>query len=456
MEYLIRFSQSHETFRLAEIQALATLNDIKLEIVSYKSDSPFCIVRLADDDAAARLVRRSLLAQSIHSFWGHGATLDEFHADVRRRAAPLWPPYADASFKLEIDSFQGKRTAAARLALIDMLPLRGEIDLRDPAFVLTVCEQWRWPLPEAATAPDRDPLHYYLGRGGRAAAPRWIDGIVCDPPYGVREGLRVLGVRNPAKTPWVEEIGRRMFKDPAFVPPKQPYSFLALLDDLLRFAADTLVDGGRLGFWMPTANDEALELPVPTHPCLAVVSVCTQAFRSRRLITYQRIPDVEVDAEALRVARAAAASAAVTPKRTGQTVDDLNPFRRSYFRKFELPPEQVPPGGPPDVVVAAPGRAVEAGEATAVEAVNAAPAEQLRQDAEGSNEVIQPKATDAPLTEPSTQGPCPELPAPASVPATTPKATSDETQRSMYKPASDPTAVSTETAPASTSSSCPG
>lgn len=38
MEYLLRFSQSHETFRLAEIQALATLEDVELEIVSYITD----------------------------------------------------------------------------------------------------------------------------------------------------------------------------------------------------------------------------------------------------------------------------------------------------------------------------------------------------------------------------------------------------------------------------------
>jgi tRNA G10 N-methylase Trm11 len=35
MEYLIRFTQVHETFRLAEIEALAVLENIKLEIVSY-------------------------------------------------------------------------------------------------------------------------------------------------------------------------------------------------------------------------------------------------------------------------------------------------------------------------------------------------------------------------------------------------------------------------------------
>lgn len=33
------------------------------------------------------------------------------------------------------------------------------------------------------------------------------DGIVCDPPYGVREGLRVLGLKDPEKTPWLVERG---------------------------------------------------------------------------------------------------------------------------------------------------------------------------------------------------------------------------------------------------------
>jgi tRNA (guanine10-N2)-methyltransferase len=36
---------------------------------------------------------------------------------------------------------------------------------------------------------------------------RLFDGIVCDPPYGVREGLRVLGCRNPEKRPWVVDAG---------------------------------------------------------------------------------------------------------------------------------------------------------------------------------------------------------------------------------------------------------
>lgn len=35
MEYLIRFAQTHETFRRPEIQALASLHNIQLEIIFY-------------------------------------------------------------------------------------------------------------------------------------------------------------------------------------------------------------------------------------------------------------------------------------------------------------------------------------------------------------------------------------------------------------------------------------
>jgi tRNA (guanine10-N2)-methyltransferase len=38
MEYVIRFTQCHETFRLAEIEALAVLEGIELEVISYRLD----------------------------------------------------------------------------------------------------------------------------------------------------------------------------------------------------------------------------------------------------------------------------------------------------------------------------------------------------------------------------------------------------------------------------------
>lgn len=184
-----------------------------------------------------------------------------------------------------------------------------------------------------------------FGQAGKGGKRRLFDGVVCDPPYGVREGLRVLGCRNPEGTPWVVEAGHARYKDPTFIPPKKPYSFTAMLSDILHFASETLVDNGRLAFWMPTATttnestppdheqeQEQEQHPIPAHPTLELVSVCVQPFNrwSRRLITYRKLPDEEVDpalvAEAWRTREHGV--------EVGTTADELNPFRKGYFNGF--------------------------------------------------------------------------------------------------------------------------
>ena len=73
-----------------------------------------------------------------------------------------------------------------------------------------------------------------------------------------------------------------------YIPPKKPYSFEAMLDDILNFAASYLVDYARLSLWMPTANDEEVELGIPTHPCLDIVSICVQPFNKCKLLHLHR------------------------------------------------------------------------------------------------------------------------------------------------------------------------
>ena len=51
-----------------------------------------------------------------------------------------------------------------------------------------------------------------------------------------------------------------------------------MLDDILAFSAATLVDDGMLSLWMPTANEEDVELGTPSNPYLKVESICTQVF----------------------------------------------------------------------------------------------------------------------------------------------------------------------------------
>ncbi len=290
-------------------------------------------MRLADEAAAQALIRRSILAQTIHELWGQGATLADLHADLKVRSLLLGAgKYATVSFKFELDSFRGSRTAAVRLSLFDSfdyLPLDGPIQMQSPEHEFTLFEHWA---PSAVALGLPDPERNYFGRlvggsargavrtfdlkkrryisttsmdpelalvtanialaapgklfydpfagtgsfplaaaqwgavawasdidgrtlrgderektlqrnfeqygllaglggmfvadltnspvrrvppvpGGSASSPkRLFDGIICDPPYGVREGLRVLGCRDKEKRPWVVEAGIRLHK----------------------------------------------------------------------------------------------------------------------------------------------------------------------------------------------------------------------------------------------------
>jgi tRNA (guanine10-N2)-methyltransferase len=119
-------------------------------------------------------------------------------------------------------------------------------------------------------------------RGGR-----WLDGILCDPPYGVREGLKVLGSKKEREGQHYID-GKPAYLSPDYIPPKKPYSLDALLADILDLAAEKLADGGRLAMWMPTANQRApqgdekdgkeVEIAIPQNRYLKLSSVCVQPF----------------------------------------------------------------------------------------------------------------------------------------------------------------------------------
>ena len=171
---------------------------------------------------------------------------------------------------------------------------------------------------------------------GSSMAERWLDGILCDPPYGIREGLKVLGTRNSkveaAKTGLNMIDGVPAYKREGYLAPKRPYSFSHMLDDILEFAARTLVDNGRLAFWMPAANEEDEELTVPTNPYLQLIHCCVQPFNkwSRRLLVYRRRRAVEVE----KAPGVNGSGRLSRPKESMETADELNPFRKRYFQGF--------------------------------------------------------------------------------------------------------------------------
>jgi tRNA (guanine10-N2)-methyltransferase len=155
-----------------------------------------------------------------------------------------------------------------------------------------------------------------------------LDGIICDPPYGVREGLKVLG-RRDGEDPgpvWLsgadgsDEGGEWAHLREGYIAPKKPYSFEAMLDDILDFAATMLVPDGRLAMWMPSANDEDIELGVPRHARLDLLNVCVQPFSkwSRRLLVYRKRRTGEPDTDLVEK----------RPYAEGSYANELNQFRK--------------------------------------------------------------------------------------------------------------------------------
>ncbi|KDN61897.1 hypothetical protein CSUB01_07549 [Colletotrichum sublineola] len=213
MEYLVRFSQAHESFRLPELQALADLEGIAMKVIEYSPDvsvhpllfwavlnafshyltqqhcydpsarltrpqSPFCIITLPSPSDAPHLVARSLLTQSIHRLIASAPSHDALHEAIKSTLdAPGpssfdWPSVASATFKFSLDSYQTTRPHADFVALINSfryLPLRGSIDLKSPELELTIFEDWDLH----GARPKRVHLGRHLGAGARHLGLRY-------------------------------------------------------------------------------------------------------------------------------------------------------------------------------------------------------------------------------------------------------------------------------------------
>lgn len=479
MDYLVRFVQAHESFRRPELEALARLANVEMEIISYSQTSPFCIIRFKNTGSrnlevvARHFISNSILARAIYELWGTGSDYEALHVNIAERSKQLWPSYKLCSFKFAIDGYLGKRSLNEQRDLINYfayLDFQGEITMVNPYATFTIFEDWEAPYalhpglasdtgkprqvkqlyfgrltgessrdlilkhdlkqrPYISTTsmdaelalvtatlalagPGKIFLDPFVGTGGFLVAAaeleamtmgsdidgrsfrgkgrglekgvgsnfakyeledyfgdcvisdltntplrtcttitstRWLDGIICDPPYGVREGLKVLGKRAaPAGKEFLYDTARTTTDTegaylidgtpahllPSYVPPKRPYSFMRMLDDILAFAACTLVDDGRIAFWMPVAN-EGMDhgFPVPHNRHLELLHCCVQPFNkwSRRLLVYRRLKTQEVKGT---VKSSLEGKEASTPE-TRYSADDLNPFRKRYFQGFE-------------------------------------------------------------------------------------------------------------------------
>lgn len=430
-EYLIFLAQTHTGFRKAELESLADLHNIHVDLSSHTEEHPFMVVKLKSDEEAYKLIDRAILAKGIYELWGHGNTIEEMHQDVKNKMLELREPYMETSFKFENLNFQGgKKSREQQLAFFEgfkYLQFNGKIRMKNPDQVFSILENYK--LGEDLYALDH-PEHVWFGRqvnlsarsrgvvekydikkrpyfgttsfdaelalfscnigqvkpgeliydpfvgtGSFLVAAAEFGGItigsdiefltlkgkgpnrrlknnfdyykrpkqfcdalcmdftnnafrdnlkfgsiICDPPYGVREGVKVCGTTKDKEGR--EKIvidGQLAFLRRDYIQPKKTYSLDLLLDDLLEFSSQRLEVGSRLSFWMPVANDEDIPTLIPQHEELELIYELVQDFNkwSRRLLVY--------------VKRGADYKGKTV---TSEERENSNNFRDRYFTKF--------------------------------------------------------------------------------------------------------------------------
>ena len=123
----------------------------------------------------------------------------------------------------------------------------------------------------------------------------FLQGVVGDPPYGVRAGGRKSGGRKRLADGTVPPVPEKFKND--HIPSTVPYPFSECMDDLMDNAARLLAVGGRLAFFMPCAADAedaktAGADETPSHPMLALVARSDQMLSTRwgrRLVTFRKV-----------------------------------------------------------------------------------------------------------------------------------------------------------------------
>lgn len=117
----------------------------------------------------------------------------------------------------------------------------------------------------------------------------WLDCILTDPPYGIREGTtRVGSEKDYSEQSIPEQYLSRHF------PQKISYSLEHLLSDLLNFSGRSLRVGGRLVYWLPVIRQHYDPLNLPAHPVLALVGDMEQVLSSntsRRLLVMEKVAE---------------------------------------------------------------------------------------------------------------------------------------------------------------------
>ncbi|KAG4300947.1 hypothetical protein PCK1_002646 [Pneumocystis canis] len=158
--YIILFSELYKDFRRQELESLAILEHINMNILHYNDESPYLIIRLNDDKQAKSLIQRSICSRAIYEFWTDASNYIDFHIQLRQLKPSLLERFRYDSYKFVIKSVNKSHSMEYQMNLINSfsyLDFEGPVSMNHPDQIYAVLEEW-------STGISPSLLHIYIGR----------------------------------------------------------------------------------------------------------------------------------------------------------------------------------------------------------------------------------------------------------------------------------------------------
>uniref|UniRef100_A0A7S1PXZ3 tRNA (guanine(10)-N(2))-methyltransferase n=1 Tax=Neobodo designis TaxID=312471 RepID=A0A7S1PXZ3_NEODS len=214
---------------------------------------------------------------------------------------------------------QAKQALAERVATrakaLQRMGVKGESDEALPATFRQNFVDYGLPAADAARLNFSVACRAFAPAIARHRNRGFLDAIVSDPPYGIREQQRRV-VNATADDVELRKVA--------------PWACGDLMLDLVSFAAVSLVCGGHLVYWHPTCRISYTDAEIPTHPCFERLSNEEQALSiklGRRLVVMRKIRDSANPEQDLALARDSIASASDVRR----VMDDTSIGNEQYF-----------------------------------------------------------------------------------------------------------------------------
>ncbi|KAJ3019885.1 UNVERIFIED_CONTAM: hypothetical protein HDU68_010438 [Siphonaria sp. JEL0065] len=165
--FVLCFAQIHLNFRLAELRALALIEEVEIEFepTELLEESPFLVVRMKSAIEAKKLLNRSILIKEVIELWAESETLEGLLDRVKAIPIEKHNPYLNASFKFNVTVFGNTLTKPQQVARIEQfsfLPYNGPIEMKNPDVIFTLYEDYNEHTSRGLAIPDA-PLRLFWG-----------------------------------------------------------------------------------------------------------------------------------------------------------------------------------------------------------------------------------------------------------------------------------------------------